>query len=86
VRVLHQTHSRCKRQPTLCDWNQRTKLRIFLTLARMFKNRGIDSRKHHEAAQQALQELLKPVHADPDKMRPKAPAAPASSASAKQKG
>lgn len=59
-----------------CDANVRVKLGLFARVARIFKERGIDSRKEPRAADKALKEVFKPVKADPEKMRPKAPAAP----------
>jgi len=76
IRVLGSVDARCRKDAKLCDFNLRTKLSIFDQLAQTFKKRGIDSRKHHRAAEKALHEILKPVEVDPDKMRPKAPASP----------
>lgn len=73
IRVLDGTLRGCRGQQGACSQNVTLKLGMFLRLARTFRERGIDSRQHREAAEKALYEILKPVDVDPDKMRPKAP-------------
>jgi hypothetical protein len=74
-RVLERALERCKGHG-LCDANVMGKLGIFAKLAQLLHKRGIDTRKHPEAAERTLREILKPVEVDPNKMRPKAPATP----------
>ena len=74
IRVLKRTLGTCRGKPGSCGYNVTVKLKIFNLLARTFRQRGIDCRRHHAAAAKALHEILKPVKVDPDKMRPKAPA------------
>lgn len=84
LRVLEQALKRCKKER--CSFNVQTKLDIFTRLTELFLERRIDSRKHYRAAEEALHEILKPVEADPDKLRPKAPASPETTGSDKPRG
>lgn len=78
LRVLRQASTRCSRGGApRCSENTKLKLQLFVELAEKLEKRRIDARKHAGAAEKALHELLKPVAAEPDKMRPKAPAGPA---------
>jgi hypothetical protein len=82
LRVLRAAQARCAQLgPNECRTDVAVKLDIFAQVAKILRDRRIDTRKHRAAADKALQEVLKPVIADPSKMRPKAPAAPASAPS-----
>ena len=72
LRILNTALEKCG--VTKCPANTRVKLDLFSRVARIFVERKIDSRKDRVAADKALQEVFKPVKADPDKMRLKAPA------------
>ncbi len=76
VRVLDAALEGCAKQT--CAGGTRTKLELFARIGHLFKERRIDARKHNKAAEKALHEVLKPVEANPEKMRPKAPAVPKS--------
>jgi tetratricopeptide (TPR) repeat protein len=80
LRILKAARERCYRATPKCRQDLLTKLDIFHRLAEIFVERKIDSRKHLVAVNKAFQEVLKPVSADPAKIRPKAPAVPPSSA------
>jgi len=79
LRVLTSVERRCQR-PSLppCPSDIRARLDIYGRIARLLKARRIESHKHGLAAQQAIHEVLRPVEVDLAKMRPKAPATPAS--------
>lgn len=80
LRVLEAAHKRCGE--IKCGPNVQVKLGIFTRLARIMVERKIDWRKQPKAADQALQEILKPVTVDPTKMHPKGPAQPEKTAPA----
>jgi len=84
-RVLEQSLRRCE-QPPRCASNVKARLEIFARVARLFEERKIDARKHNAAAEKAMHEVLKPVEVDPDKMRPKGPAAPSPAPRPEQAG
>lgn len=72
LRVLDEAVARCG--SVKCAPPLRVKLDLFIRVAKLLKERGIDVRKDRTAADKALREVLKPVAVDPAKMRPKAPA------------
>ncbi len=74
LRVIEETIQRCGVKK--CPPNLRIKLDLFARVARLFIERKIDSRKAPIAADKAMKEVFKPVNADPEKMRPKAPDTP----------
>ncbi len=79
LRILKAARERCYRATPRCRQDLLTKLDVFHRLAEIFVERKIDSRKHLVAVNKAFQEVLKPVNADPSKLRPKAPATPPAS-------
>jgi hypothetical protein len=75
LRVLRDAESRCAARKS-CRGDVRVKLELFVRVATLLKERRIDTRRQRAAAEKALHEILKPVHVDAEKMRPKGPAAP----------
>ena len=70
---------------TKCTHNTRVKLDLFSRVARIFVERKIDGRKDRVAADKAVKEVFKPVKADPEKMRLKAPVEPEEAVEGKPK-
>ena len=74
LRIMKETLATC--DETKCQPNTRVKLQLFTRVARLFVERNIDARKDRISSEKALHEVFMPVKADPEKMRPKGPAAP----------
>jgi len=74
LRVMQRALKGC--DPARCSANVKIKLQLFTRVARLLKERKIDTRKHPRAAHKALQDVFKPVVIEPEKMRPKGPAQP----------
>lgn len=72
LRVMTTALNSC--EVTKCTPNTRAKLQLFSRVAKIFKERNIDSRKDRISADKAFNEVFKPVKVDPEKMRPKGPA------------
>lgn len=75
LRVMQKALKGC--DPARCSSNVKIKLQLFTRVARLLKERKIDTRKQPRAAHKALQDVFKPVVIEPEKMRPKGPAQPA---------
>jgi tetratricopeptide (TPR) repeat protein len=75
LRVLKAGSARCKSKSAACAADVGVKLELFTRVAQIFVDRRIDSRSQRASAEKALSEVFKSVEVDPDKMRPKAPAA-----------